>query len=115
MAKRIVAMFSMLVAAVAILLSSDLVSSQMIYSELDTMSTTVGYYISKEGGVTEEIKTYVKKEINASIYCAMEECTAIKKGDTYFYIIEKEYAPILFRQKGNSIQVKRSVVIGLYS
>lgn len=114
MGKRIVLMFSMLMAAVAILLSSDLVASQMIYSELDTMSTTVGYYISKSGGITDSIRIYVKKEMDANIYCAMEECSAVKKGDTYLYTIEKAYTPIIFLNT-NAIQITRSVVIGLYS
>lgn len=114
MGKRIVLMFSMLVASVAILLSSDLVATEMIYGELDSMSATVGYYISKSGGVTESIRSYVKKEINADIYCAMEDCTAIQKGDTFFYIIEKPYVAIIYRKSDNKITIKRSVVIGLY-
>lgn len=115
MGKRIVLMFSLLVASLGILLSSDLVTTEMIYSELDTMALTVGYYISKSGGVTESIRSYVQKEIQANIYCAMEECGAIKKGDTYFYAIEKEFVPIIYRKSDNKITLKRSVVIGLYS
>lgn len=114
MGKRIVLMFSMLIASVAIFLSSDLVATEMIYGELDSMSVTVGYYISKSGGVTESIRSYVKKEINADIYCAMEDCTAIQKGDTFFYIIEKPYTAIIYRKGDNKITIKRSVVIGLY-
>lgn len=108
-------MFSMLVASLAILLSSDLVSTEMIYSELDSMSTTVGYYISKSGGVTDTIRSYVKKEINADIYCAMDDCTAVQKGDTFFYVIEKVYTPVILRKSSNKISIKRSIVIGLYS
>lgn len=115
MGKRIVLMFSLLVSAVAILLSSDLVTTQMVYGELSSMAVTVGYYISKSGGITESVRTYVQKEINASIYCAMEECTSIKKGDTYYYNIEKEYHPVISWQNNNKITIKRSVVIGQYS
>lgn len=115
MAKRVILMFSMLVASIAILLSSDLVATEMIYGELDSMSVTVGYYISKSGGVTDSIRSYVKKEINADIYCAMEDCTFIQKGDTFYYIIEKAYNPIIYRKSNNKITIKRSVVIGLYS
>lgn len=115
MGKRIILMFSMLVASLAVLLSSDLVATEIIYSELDSMSVTVGYYISKSGGVTDSIRTYVKKEINADIYCAMDDCSAVQKGDTFFYAIEKPYTPIIFRKSGNKIVLKRSVVIGLYS
>lgn len=115
MGKRIILMFSMVMATLAILLSSDLVSGQVITSELDTVAVTVGYYISKSGGINDSIKSYVRKEVDANIYCAMEECTSIKKGDTYFYIIEKPYTPILSIKNDNFIRIKRSVVIGLYS
>ena len=115
MGKRIILMFSMLVASLAILQSGDLVATEMIYGELDSMSVTVGYYISKSGGVTDSIRSYVQKEIQADIYCAMDDCTAVKKGDTFYYIIEKPYSPIIYRKSGNKIAIKRSVVIGLYS
>lgn len=115
MGKRIIIMFSMLMASLAILLSSDLVSTQMIYSELDTMSTTVGYYISKEAGISESVKEYVKKEAHADIYCGMEICTALKKGDTYIYVIERKITPILLHRGEDAVRIRRSVVIGLYS
>ena len=115
MGKRIILMFSLLVVGVAMLLSSDLVATQMIYGELDSMAVTVGYYISKTGGVSDSIRSYVKKEINADIYCAMEDCTAVKKGDTFYYVIEKDYTPVIYRKSNNKITIKRSVVIGLYS
>lgn len=115
MGKRIILMFSLLVAGVAMLLSSDLVATEMIYGELDSMAVTVGYYISKTGGVSDSIRSYVKKEIGADIYCAMEDCTAVKKGDTFYYIIEKDYTPVIYRKSNNKISIKRSVVIGLYS
>ncbi len=114
MGKRIVLMISMVVTAFAILLTSDLVSTEMIYGELNSMSVTVSYYISKSGGVTDSIKSFVQKEISADIYCAMDDCTAVKKGDTFFYIIEKEYRPIITHKSENKITIKRSVVIGLY-
>lgn len=115
MGRRIVIMFSLLLTSLAILFASDLVITEMIYGQLDSMSVTVGYYISKSGGITESVRSYVQKEISADIYCAMEECTAIEKGDTYYYIIEKPYTPIIYRESKNTISIKRSVVIGLYS
>lgn len=115
MGRRIILMLSMLVASIAILLSSDLVSSQMIYSELDEISASAGYFISKDGGITQEVVQYVKKEVNANIYCAMDDCSSVKKGDTYFYIVEKSFTPIVLGKKDSLIQIKRSVVIGLYS
>ena len=115
MSRRIVIMLSMLIASFAFLLASDLVSAQMIYSKLDSVATTVGYYISKSGGINETIQAYVKKEAEASIYCAMEECESVKVGDTYEYVIAKAYSPIILPRQENQVLIKRSVVIGLYA
>ena len=115
MSRRIILMFSMLVAAFAFLLISDLVSIQILYSRLDNVAMTVGYHISKNGGINETIKAYVKKEVNANIYCAMDKCDAVKVGDTYEYIIAKEYVPIILPKQDNQILLKRSVVIGMYT
>lgn len=115
MSKRIIVMISMLVASFAFLLASDLVSAQMIYSKLDSVATTVGYYISKSGGINESIQAYVKKEVSGNIYCAMEKCESVKVGDTYEYIVSKDYSPIILPKQANQILIKRSVVIGLYA
>lgn len=115
MGKKIIMMLSFLMTGVAMLLSSDIVSSQIIYSELDNTALTVGYYISKSGTITDSIKQYVKKETGAKIYCGMEECKSVKKGETYIYILEKEYIPVVLQSDIRSIKIKRSVVVGLYS
>lgn len=113
MAKRIILMFSMLVATIAILLTSDLIGSQMIYNQLDSVATTVGYYISKDGGISEGVLTYVKKEVNAKIYTTLPEGTIVKAGDMYPYVLEREYTPIILLANNNKVIVSRSVVIGL--
>ncbi|MCQ2794453.1 MAG: hypothetical protein MJ207_03780 [Bacilli bacterium] len=115
MAKRIIFMGSMLLTTIAILLMSDLLGVQMIYDQLDNVAMTVGYYISKDGGITKDIQTYVKKEINAVIYTTLPEGTVVKVGDTYPYVIDKEYLPIVLGKNKNHISVERSVVIGLFA
>jgi len=113
MVKKIIAMLSIMFTGVSILLISDLVSSQIVYSELDNTSMTVSYYISKNGGITDSIKQFVKKEADAKIYCADDACGPVKKGDTYTYIIEKDFTPIVLSYEVKSIKVRRSVVVGL--
>lgn len=115
MVKRIIGIFTMLILAISILCVSDIISKQCILSELESVATTVGYYISKNGGITEQIKVYVKKEINAEIKCAMDGCESVKKGDTYFYILERKYTPIIIQQGESKVSIKRSIVIGIYS
>lgn len=114
MAKKLIILFALLCSSIAILLTADLLSLNLSYRELDQMATTISYYISKECGINESIKKYVKNEISAEIYCAMPDCSKIKIGDTYFYIIEKDYRSLFLNNGANSIKVKHSVVIGLY-
>ena len=109
MGKKIIIMFSMMAAAITSLLIADLASSQMLYGELDNMAATVSYQISVNGGINPTIKMYVKKEIDANIYASDPE-QSVKKGDIYFYIVEKEFTPIILQTK--YIKVKRSVIIG---
>ena len=110
MVKKIFFMLSMLVASFGFILSSDIISTQLIYRDLDNMSATMSSYIAKNGGITESIRGYVKKEINADIYCTMEN-PDVKIGDTYYYAIKKTYTPIILINYANFIQVNRSVVI----
>lgn len=115
MAKKILAMISCLFVGISILISSDILSTQFIYTELDNISTNIGYYISKNGGITDSLRIYVKKEYNANVYCGLEDCSVIKYGDTYIYILEKNYDPIIINKKSKSIKIERSVIIGQYS
>lgn len=109
--KKALLMLSLLCSSIMIFLSSDLFNNEVIYNELDSLSIQVGYYISKNGGINDTIKSYVKKEANATLSCD-EECIKPKVGDTYFYILSKEYNPIILRNK-NIVKIKRSVVISL--
>lgn len=115
MVKKVLAMISCLFVGISIFISSDILSSQFILTELDNISTNIGYYISKNGGITDALSIYVKKEYDAKVYCGLEDCSSIKKGDTYIYILEKTYSPIIINKSNNSVKIQRSVVIGLYS
>lgn len=115
MVKKTLVMISCFFVAISILVSSDILSTQFIYTELDNISTSVGYYISKNGGITDTLSLYVKKEYDAKVYCGMDDCSSVKYGDTYVYILEKSYTPIVISRNNNAIKIERSVVIGLYS
>jgi len=110
MYKRILMMFTLLMALTFVLLSIDLVNTNITYSELDNLASEVGFYISKNGGINETIKNYVKKEMNATIKCPDDQCIKPKVGDTYFYILTKEFNPIILKTQ-NKISIKRSVII----
>lgn len=114
MVKKIIILSTFLFSAIGILLIADLISLNLSYHKLNQMATTISYYISKDCGINDSIKKYVKNEINAEIYCAMDDCSKIKIGDTYFYVIEKDYRSLFLNSTSKTIKVKHSVVIGLY-
>lgn len=115
MAKKVLTMFSFLFVAIAALICSDIVSIQLIHGELDNISTNIGYYISKNGGINDNLRIYVKKEYSANLYCGMEDCSHIKKGDIYTYILEKNINVIFMKNPTSSIKIERSVIIGQYT
>jgi len=115
MVKKTLAMISCLFVGVSILISNDILSTQFIYTELDNISTNIGYYISKNGGITDSLRIYVKKEYDANVYCGLDDCSSVKVGDTYVYILEKKYEPAIIKNNSKVIKIERSVVIGLYS
>lgn len=113
MGKKILILTSLLITSLAILLASDLVTTTTIYNNLDTVALTVASYIAKNGGINDSIKNYVKKEADANIYCTNEDCKSVKVGDTYFYVVEKEFTPIIISKNNSTVRVKRSVIITL--
>lgn len=111
MVKKIFTMASFLFISISILICSDILSIELLYGELDSISTNIGYQISKSGGISDSLKLYVKKEYDANVYCGMEECGHVKKGDTYIYILEKSFNPVFVYKSNPIIKIERSVII----
>jgi len=95
------------------ILMGDIVSIQMIYTNLDAVSVTAGYLISQSGKITNQVRNLVLEEANATIECTGDESPLI--GSVYTFKITREYDPLIIQQDTMQISIERSVVIGYYN
>lgn len=93
--------------------ATDLISVQIIHSNLDAVSVTVGNIISSKGSITNEVITLVQNEAGASIEATGDETPLF--GAVFEYKISKSYQPVFLASKPMEISVVRSVVIGYYN
>ena len=96
------------------LFGGDLIGIEMVYSNLDAVSISVGYMISKKGKIVDSIKEYVAEEAGAILISLNEKSESTKVGDIYKYQISKDYKPFLIKPNPMTIKVTRSVIIGQY-
>lgn len=96
-----------------ILLVGDLISIQMVYTNLDAVSVSAGYLISSKGGITQEIVDLVKQESNADIY-PIDNSVALY-GQPYKFQISSQYNPFIMGKENIEITITRSVVIGYFN
>lgn len=96
-----------------LLLSGDLLNVNIVKNALDSLATTVGYRISREGRISEATKTLVSS-YQASIAVEGGSAASFRIGDTVVYYISKDYDPFLLKKETMHIGVKRSAVVGYY-
>jgi len=113
MSYKIGFILSMLFIIQIFVFAADLMSVQIIYTNLDAVSVTAGNIISSKGGINEEVVALVKDQAGASIEAIGDETPLF--GSIYQYKISKHYVPIYFASKEMDVTVVRSVVIGYYS
>ena len=95
------------------IMTSDLMSIQFIYTNLDAVSVTAGHYISQRGGITEEVVRLVENQAGANIEPVGDVTPMF--GSLFEYRIYKSYKPHFIKEDVMEIAVYRSVVIGYYS
>lgn len=103
---------SFLFVIMTFLFASDLMSIQLIYTNLDAVATTAGHLIIESGSITPEIIEFVSKRANATINC-LEYCSP-RFGDTYIYNVTTTYDSMFMSEDPLVISITRSVVIGYY-
>ena len=74
---------------------------------------TAGHLIVENGGINEEISSYVERYADATITCT-NNCTP-RFGDTYIYTVTTYYQPIIMSSEPIVITITRGVVIGFYN
>jgi len=104
---------SLLLVVELFVLAGDILTAQMIYTNLDAVSITAGNIISTKGEITEELKTYVRNETGGEISAIGDETPLF--GSVYTFKIAKPYKPMNGFTGESDIVVVRSVVIGYYN
>ena len=113
MAYKLGLILSMLFLAQLFIFTGDLMSIQIIYTNLDAVSVTAGNMISSRGGIDDEIINLVYNETGGTIEAIGDETPMF--GATYKYKISREFSPWVMSSNPMEISVIRSVVIGYYA
>ncbi len=93
-------------------LLGDIMSIQIIYTNIDAASITAGQLISRWGGINERVTEAVKNDAGAEI--VQLEGSSVLVGQTFYYKVYKEYKPYVLQSESLEIAVCRSVIIGYY-
>ena len=113
MSYKVGLILSMLFIVQLFVFAADLMSVQIIHSNLDAVSVTAGNIISTKGAITSEVINLVQNEAGASIEATVDESPLF--GSVFEYKISKSYQPVFFASQPMQISVVRSVVIGFYN
>ena len=113
MSYKIGFILSMLFIVQLFVFASDLMSVQIIHSNLDAVSVTAGNIISTKGYITAEVIDLVQNETGGQIEPTGDEIPLF--GAVFEYKISKWYNPAFFASKPMEVAVVRSVVIGYFN
>ena len=96
-----------------LLLSGDLLNVGIVKNALNSLATTVGYRIARDGRVTEATEELIAS-YGAVFTLEDGTATSFRIGDTVVYYLRKDYDPFLLKKETMHISVKRSTVVGYY-
>lgn len=91
----------------------DVISVQFIYTNMDAVSLSAGYIISKQGYITEEVERLVENECGATIEPLNDSVPLY--GSLYEFRIYRDYEPLFISDDTMEISITRSIIIGYYN
>ena len=94
-----------------IILGSDIMSIQFIYSDLDAKAVNISYLISKNG-VSNSMISSIEQHYQVSFLC-LSNCNS-EVGDVVEFQISKQYKPIVLSNEPLTLYVNRQAIIGYY-
>ena len=95
------------------ILGVDLLSVQVVFTDLDRIGVTFSYVIAKEGSINSNVIDDYCNKYNVTFTC-LENCTP-KFGDIVEFKLVKPYQPILISNDVLNITIIRSAIIGFYN
>lgn len=112
MSSKIGVLLSLVFVAMFTLLGCDMMSIQYVYSDLDAKAVMIGYHISKNGYVNDELIEAMESRYQVHFEYTNPESPMY--GDVFDFVISEYYQPIIISKNKMTIRVKRSAVIGYY-
>lgn len=109
MSNKIGLILSLVIFLESYLFMYDLYMVQLINSKLVMCSNYVNSLIIKEGGVSEEIYSYVEDDVNAKLYLESENYPG--PGEKIEYTIVMDYYR-LYKRSVESMSISRSILLG---
>lgn len=113
MANKIGLILSLFTFVQALIFSGDIIGYQLIISEVLTQTVYLNQLIAQQGGIDDEVYTFVEEKLGGTIEC-LSNCSP-DVGDSLEYVVSKPYYPFFPMVWGNEmahIAIKRSVLIG---
>ena len=104
---------SLLLVVELFVLAGDILTAQIIYTNLDAISVTAGNIISTKGEISDDLRNYVRNETGGEISPVGDETPLF--GSVYTFQIVREFKPMNGFTSQTTISVVRSVVIGYYN
>ena len=96
--------------SLAIALAGDIIGVQLAYIELDDVSMSCGYIISKEGNIEKAIALAETKNMEFTA----TSVGAPMFGETFYFTLSRKYKTMVMSQDELNLVVNRSTVVGYY-
>lgn len=104
---------SMLFIALFFSMGIDMISVQIIYSDLDAKSAAISYRISEYGTIDNALISSIQADFSVKFECK-SKCQPVF-GDTVIYVISRDYRPLIIKSNQLTVSVERAAVIGYYN
>ena len=111
MASKMSMILSFIFVCLLIALAGDIIGVQLAYTELDDVSMSCGYIISKEGNVDKAIALASSKNMEF----ISETSGAPMFGETYYFTLTRKYKALVMSKDEMILVINRSTVVGYYS
>lgn len=110
MANKMSTILSFIFITIAILLAGDIIGVQLAYTQMDDVSMTAGYMLSKEGDVDKVIEFVTSKEMDF----VSNTSRSPMFGETYEFTITRTYRTLVMSKNPLLLKINRTTVIGYY-
>ncbi len=114
MSNKFGTMLGIFILFICFMFGVDLVSMQYNYTNMDALSTNISYEISKNGCLSKEIINKYKNNYDIYLYPYDSDDKKYKEGESYGYVLEKDYSPIIISNSTIKLRIQRFTIINVY-